>query len=40
MFCTAKPIAPNPNIATDDPGFTLAVLHAAPIPVNITIHQP
>lgn len=29
---TANPIAPMPNIATEDPGSTFAVFQAAPIP--------
>lgn len=36
---TAKPIAPSPNIATDDPSSTFAVLQAAPTPEKITCAQ-
>jgi hypothetical protein len=35
---TASPTAPKPKITTLDPGCTLAVFHAAPIPDQVHHH--
>ena len=35
---TASPTVPKPKIATLDPGCTLAVFHAAPIPDQVHHH--